>query len=133
MARPTQTEKASGVADSVPVIAENALGQAVAEFRVFGINSLKTLVDPAAFAGQILKDVAIENGNLLLSFETVTLEVDLQRTGGTAWLSTANTIGSPVGPRLPTGRLIFAGGGGLDFSEPAKTKRIAFWIKRIEN
>ncbi|MFC1412830.1 hypothetical protein ACEZCY_27950 [Streptacidiphilus sp. N1-12] len=115
------------------MIAENAIGQTVAEFRVFGINSLKTLVDPAAFVGKRLKGIAIENQNLLLSFETITLEVDLQRTGGTTWFSKASAISSPVGPRLPTGRLLFADGGALDFSEPAKTKRIAFWIKQIDN
>jgi hypothetical protein len=52
------------------------------------------------------------------------IRVDLQRTGRVTWLKGANAWELSSGVPLPTVRLLLDDGSGLDFTEPAKTKRI---------
>ena len=105
------------------------VGETVAELQVLGINSLKSVVpSPADLIGQPITGVSADNRLATLQMGALTATVDLQRTGKVHWLDAAERarIGRTA---LPTLRLILASGAGMDFSEPAKTKRISVQIR----
>jgi hypothetical protein len=131
MSRNTPTQKASGAPDSALLISQIDQELIVSSLQVFGINSLKTVVDPGILTGEPLKAASVEDDRLLLLFEAVEIRVDFQRTGGVQWIPELESAGAPSVSRLPTGRLSFSSGARLDFVEPAKTKRIGFWINPL--
>ncbi|MDQ0940736.1 hypothetical protein [Streptomyces sp. V1I1] len=122
---PGSPTKATDPTSAAKLISDHAIGATVSTFRVFGINSLKTYSDPDALQGQALESVAEVENTLQLKFTRHSIDVDLQRTGSVIWHAIDNTSAS----KSPTGRLIFTNGFALTFAEPAKTKRIAFWVK----
>lgn len=125
-------QQAQGPDAAAALLKENALGCTVESFHVFGINSLKTLQPPTSLAGGTLTDVAVEDSFLLVTVNEWELKIDLQRTGAATWFSPSTN--STDGARLSTvtGQILFTDGSRVDFVEPAKTKRIAFWLSRPE-
>lgn len=124
------TAKARTAAEVASLHAECLYGATVSSFAVFGINSLKSMDVPLdALKGQI---VGAMSSTGEATFELVVgeyvMEVDLQRTGRVVWLDTLApwSFGKPS---MPTGQLILYDGGGINFAEPAKTKRITFRLR----
>jgi len=104
------------------------VGDSVAELQVLGVNSLKSVTpSPSDLVGSEITAVAVAERIVSVEMGSFTATVDLQRTGRLQWLNRAEParFGRPA---LPTLRLLLASGAGLDFSEPAKTKRIAVTI-----
>ncbi|MET9091368.1 hypothetical protein ABZX72_04700 [Streptomyces cyaneofuscatus] len=122
---PGSPSKATDVVTAAKLISEHALGGTLSSFRVFGINSLKTYTDPGVLEGQVLESAEAVENILRLKFTHNYIDIDLQRTGSVAW----HAIDGESASKSPTGRLIFSNGFALTFAEPAKTKRIAFWVK----
>lgn len=106
-------------------------GRTVAQVLVHGINSLKSLDVPLdALVGQSVGPItATSDAMLELVVGEYVLEIDLQRTGVAQWVDDASpwSFGKPS---MPTGQLLLESGGGVNFSEPAKTKRITFRLRR---
>ncbi|TNM37417.1 hypothetical protein FHP29_16425 [Nocardioides albidus] len=125
------TVKARTAADLVALHAEYLDGQTVAKFVVHGINSLKSMDVPLdALAGERVGAVTpTGEATFDLALGAHVLTVDLQRVGVVQWSKnlSAWSFGQPS---MPTGQLLFEGGGGINFSEAAKTKRITFRISR---
>lgn len=132
MSPSTRKEKAADAASAAELISERAAGRTVLSFQVFGINSLKTLLDPAQLADQTLMKAELRNNLLSLLFDKNRVDVDLQRTGTVTWVDAEFTQDDTPVARRPTGRLIFKESGILEFTEPAKTKRIGFWVHSLE-
>jgi hypothetical protein len=128
----SRKEKAGDATSAAELISQKATGRTVLSFQVFGINSLKTLLDPAQLANQTLIKAELRDNLLSLVFDKNRVDVDLQRTGTVTWVDTEFTQDDTPAARRPTGRLIFKKSGILEFTEPAKTKRIGFWIHSLE-
>ena len=62
---------------------------------------------------------------IAISTTAYKIRVDLQRSGRVTWLQSADAWQLSSGVPLPTVRLLLDDGSGLDFTEPAKTKRVA--------
>ena len=126
------TVKARTSADLAALHVQHLDGQSVAQFLVHGINSLKSMEAPlAVLAGQTIGSLtAIGDAMFELAIGEYALAVDLQRTGVAVWADSASpwSFGQPS---MPTGQLLLEDGGGINFSEPAKTKRISFRIRRL--
>lgn len=125
------TVKARTAADLVAMHAEYLDGQTVAKFVVHGINSLKSMDVPLdALTGERVGAVTpTGEATFELVLGAYVLAVDLQRVGAVQW-SSSLTAWSFGQPSMPTGQLMLEGGGGVNFSEAAKTKRITFRISR---
>jgi hypothetical protein len=109
---------------------ERARGRVLTRVQVLGVNSLKTLEPPlSALEGANVVDTALEGRIAVLTAGSVRMECDLQRTGKLVWRESAEPwdFGSPG--VMPTLRLLFADGGGLDLIEPARTKRITLTLR----
>lgn len=109
-------------------VLDRLLGETISELQVLGINSLKSVTPtPADLTGFKIEAATADERVLELRTRAHSVMVDLQRTGRLVWLAGA-PIGV-VGPTArPTVRLLLASGCGVDFTEPAKTKRIAVRI-----
>lgn len=93
--------------------------------QVLGINSLKTVTPPAdALVGQQVRSARAEERVIVISTTSYEIRVDLQRTGRVIWLKNAQAWQAASGTPLPTIRLLLDDATGMDFTEPAKTKRI---------
>jgi hypothetical protein len=114
--------------DELLQVLDRLVGESVAQFQVLGVNSLKSVVpSPSDLVGSKVLSVSAAERHLTLEIGPFTASVDLQRTGRLQWLDAAEP--AQIGhPSLPTIRLILESGAGLDFSEPAKTKRISVKI-----
>jgi hypothetical protein len=114
--------------DDLLQVLRRLVGESIAQFQVLGVNSLKSVVpSPADLVGSKIVSVSATDRLLTLEIGPFTAAVDLQRTGRLQWLDEAEP--AQIGhPSLPTVRLILESGAGLDFSEPAKTKRISVKI-----
>lgn len=122
MARAQSTEE-------ITLVLNRLVGETIAQLQVFGVNSLKSVApSPADLVGRTITAVAVEDRTLTIEIGNLQAFVDLQRTGGLRWMDRAEParIGSPS---LPTLRLLLESGAGLDFSEPARTKRISVRIR----
>lgn len=104
------------------------VGESVAQLQVLGVNSLKSVEpSPSDLIGSKITAVAATDRILTMNVGIYTASVALERTGRLQWLERAEP--AQIGdPSLPTIRLILQSGTGLDFSEPAKTKRISVKI-----
>lgn len=104
---------------------ERLVGESVSQFQVLGINSLKSVTPTTNdLAGRVITAVSADDRRLEIELGDVSATVDLQRTGRLAWLETASQ--AQIGQaNLSTLRLILESGSGLDFTEPATTKRIS--------
>lgn len=120
-------------AQSAQRVRARVVGKIISSFRVYGINSLKTL-DPsldALIGDQIVDLLAQADGRRVeLVCRDHVIDIDLARTGKLAGLDEASPWNLAGGGPMPTGRLIFGDNTGLDFKEPAKTKRITFAVRR---
>lgn len=115
------------------VIRERVVGKKIGSFRVYGINSLKTLDPPLdVLAGAQVESLLVEDDirRVELVCGDYVIDIDLARTGRLLVLREADTWTPGDGDPMPTGRLIFDDGTGIDFKEPAKTKRITFVVRR---
>lgn len=111
--------------NEILALLQRLVGESVSEFQVLGINSLKSVVPtPADLVGSKITGVSASGRDLTITLGGISAAVDLQRTGRLVWLNVA--VPARVGqPNLPTVRLILGSGSGMDFTEPAKTKRIS--------
>jgi hypothetical protein len=105
------------------------LGERIAELQVMGVNSLKSVTPPLSdLVGLEITGVSVTERLVTIGMGSFTATIDLQRTGRLQWLDRAEP--AQIGrPGLPTLRLLLQSGAGLDFNEPAKTKRIAVTIR----
>lgn len=109
-------------------ILDRVIGRTVAEFQVFGINSLKSVSPaPADVVGSRIDAASVEDRILELRTLDHVVRIDLQRTGRLIWSGRASAGAAGIGAR-PTVRLALDDGQGVDFTEPAKTKRITVRI-----
>jgi hypothetical protein len=108
------------------LLAAQLVGRSIRQLQVLGINSLKT-ISPSAdkLVGEQVHDARCEERIIDISTTGYEIRVDLQRTGRVTWLQTAVAWQMSSGVPLPTVRLLLDDGSGLDFTEPAKTKRVA--------
>ena len=92
---------------------------------MLGINSLKT-VTPAVgeLVGQQVRSARCDGRIIAISTAAYEMRVDLQRTGRVTWLKSADAWQLSSGVPLPTVCLLLDDSTGLDFTEPAKTKRV---------
>jgi hypothetical protein len=113
----------------VLALLERLLDQSISQFQVLGINSLKSVLPaPQDLVGQPVTAVSAAGRTLTIELGKIAATVDLDRTGRLLWLDTAAP--AQIGqPSLPTLRLILESGSGLDFIEPAKTKRISVTLR----
>jgi hypothetical protein len=108
------------------LLAEQLVGRSIGQMQVLGVNSLKTITPSVdALAGEKVHSARSEDRIIVISTAGYKVSIDLQRTGRVTWLKSAQPWQLSSGTPLPTVRLLLDDGSGLDFAEPAKTKRIA--------
>lgn len=120
------------VARDVAEIRRNISGKRLADFQIYGINSLKTLLPaPHQVVGEQVVELAVNPDlrQLTIISDTHTVDVDLARTGTISFLEKIGPWRVSDGGAMPTARMIFDDGSGIDFREPAKTKRITFVVR----
>lgn len=117
--------------NEILALLQRLVGQSVKEFQVFGTNSLKSVLPtPRDLLGSRITSVSADGRVLTITLGGISAAVDLQRTGRLVWLEAAAP--ARVGqPSLPTVRLILDSGSGMDFIEPAKTKRITVTLRAL--
>ncbi|RYP84335.1 hypothetical protein EKO23_15970 [Nocardioides guangzhouensis] len=117
--------------DDLLSVLNRLVGESVAQLQVLGINSLKSVTpSPSDLVGSEITSVGAADRVVTVAMGTFAATVDLQRTGRLAWLDKAEP--AQIGrPSLPTIRLLLRSGAGLDFIEPAKTKRIAVTLRAV--
>lgn len=109
----------------VELLRQQLVGREVRALEVYGINSLKSR-EPAlgSLAGLTVRGVAPSGGSVVaIQLDGMEVVVDLQRVGGVQLSPRLDGWSFGDGPQ-PTARLLLADGGGVDFKEPSKTKRI---------
>jgi len=108
------------------LLATQLVGRSIRQLQVLGVNSLKT-ISPSAdeLVGEQVNGARCEERIVGISTSCYEIRVDLQRTGRVTWLESAVAWQMSSGVPLPTVRLLLDDGSGLDFTEPAKTKRVA--------
>jgi hypothetical protein len=119
------------VARDIAEMRRKVVGKRFADFQIYGVNSLKTLRPaPVEVIGQQVLDLTVntELRKLAITSDRCTVDVDLARTGTIVFLEQAAAWRMSEGGSMPTARMIFDDGTGIDFREPAKTKRIAFTL-----
>lgn len=100
-------------------------GREIATFQVLGINSLKSLSPtPEDLIGEVIAESEVVERILTVRTTNLSITFDLQRTGRLVWLESAAPYRPTDGTSRPTVRLLLTDGSALDFTEPAKTKRI---------
>lgn len=117
----------------VELARDRAVGKKIRYVRVYGVNSLKTLAPSLdeLVGDQVVDFVAHEDVRRVeLVCGNYIIDIDLARTGRLMILSEADIWTPGSGSPMPTGRLIFDDGTGIDLKEPAKTKRITFAVRR---
>lgn len=108
------------------LLAGQLVGRSIRQLQVLGINSLKTIAPPVEkLIGEHVEGARCLQRVVVISTTAFEIRVDLQRTGRVTWLETAEPWQHSSRMPLPTTRLLLDDGSGLDFTEPAKTKRIA--------
>ncbi|MEU8015986.1 hypothetical protein AB0B74_08470 [Micromonospora parva] len=108
-------------------------GKKIESFRVHGVNSLKTLVPSLddLVGDQVVDLVAQDDARRVdMVCRNHVITIDLERAGRMAALREGAAWSPTAGTSMPTGRMTFEDGTGLDFREPAKTKRITFAVRR---
>ena len=107
------------------LLAEQLIGRSIRQLQVLGVNSLKTVMPSTAeLVGEQVVSTRCEGRVIAVSTAAYEIRVDLQRTGRVTWLVGADVWQVSSSAPLPTVRLLLDDGTGLDFTEPAKTKRI---------
>ncbi len=120
-------------ATDLKVLRDHVVGKEVSALQVYGVNSLKS-VDPSPehLAGDVISDIraAADGRGLEIALARHAVDIDLARTGTVVLLSDARPWAPSGRSNPPTARLILADGSGMEFKEPARTKRITFSIRR---
>ena len=108
------------------LLAGQLVGRSIRQLQVLGVNSLKT-VSPSVdeLVGEHVRSARCEERVIAISTTACEIRVDLQRIGRVTWLENADAWQLSSGVPLPTVRLLLDDGSGLDFTESAKTKRVA--------
>lgn len=108
------------------LLAGQLVGRSIRQLQVLGVNSLKT-VSPSVneLVGEYVRSASCEERVIAISTTACEIRVDLQRIGRVTWLENADAWQLSSGVPLPTVRLLLDDGSGLDFTESAKTKRVA--------
>jgi len=107
------------------LLAGQVVGRSIRQLQVLGVNSLKTVTPPAdVLVGEQVHSARCEERVIGISTTAYEIRIDLQRTGRVTWLKSADSWLMSSGVPLPSARLLLDDGSGLDFTEPAKTKRI---------
>jgi len=108
------------------LLAGQLVGRSIRQLQVLGVNSLKTITPSAdALAGERVRSACCEERIIVISTTAYEVRIDLQRTGRVTWLKSADVWQVSSGVSLPSVRLLLDDGSGLDFAEPARTKRIS--------
>lgn len=116
--------------DMAAILRKCVVGRAIRTLQVLGINALKTVdPPPTALEGLIVVDVAVRDRLVEITSETCGIDVDLARTGRIKWLETAQAWTPKDATPAPTLRLLLTDGSAVDFTEPARTKRISASIR----
>jgi hypothetical protein len=112
------------------LLAAQLAGRSIRQLQVLGVNSLKT-VTPSAdqLVGEQVCSTRCQERVIAISTAAYEIRIDLQRTGRVTWLKEADAWQLSSGIPLPTVRLLVDDGSGLDFTEPAKTKRITVSLR----
>jgi len=111
---------------------EHIVGKEVSSLHVYGINSLKSIAPaPADLAGKVATGVSAsaDGRQIEIQVDGATITIDLARAGTATPLTDAQPWMPSGRATPPTARLIFADGSGMDFKEPARTKRITLTIR----
>ena len=112
------------------VLLERLVGASVRALQVIGINTLKTVEPPPdAVVGRTVVAVRAYGRQVAISTDQHHLLIDLARTGQITPLEVAGLWRPGDRGAAPTIRLLVDDGSGLDFAEPAKTKRITLSIR----
>lgn len=106
-------------------ILERIVGESVRDLQVLGINSLKSVVPaPSDLVGATITSVGANQRIVQIDLGRFSATFNLERTGRLVWLDTAEP--AQVGrSNPPTVRLLLESGSAVDFTEPARTKRIS--------
>ena len=112
-----------------PTLTDRLVGASARAFQVLGVNALKT-VQPTtdAVIGQRVVEVDIQGRQVQISTLELHVIIDLARTGRVACFDLAEPWIPTDRTPAPTIRLLLDNGGGVDFAEPARTKRITVSI-----
>jgi hypothetical protein len=125
--------QSSPVAPDLKALRDHLVGKEVSALHIYGINSLKS-VDPRPdqLTGDVIRDIrgAMDDRGLEISLGRHTIAIDLARTGTIVLLSKAQPWTASRGSGPPTACLILTDGTGIEFKEPARTKRITFSIRQ---
>src|SRR5579859_727277 len=108
------------------LLAGQLVGRSIRQLQVLGVNSLKT-VSPSVdeLVGEQVRSARCEERVIAISTTACEIRVDLQRIERVTWMEKADAWQLSSGVPLPTVRLLLDDGSGLDFTESAKTKRVA--------
>lgn len=111
--------------DISDLLAAHLVGRSIRQLQVLGINSLKTITpSPDVLVGEQVHSASCEERVIVISTSACEVRLNLQRTGSVKWLKRADAWQVSSGIPLPSARLLLDDGSGIDFTEPAKTKRI---------
>lgn len=101
------------------------VGESVRQVQVLGVNSLKSVSPtPQDLVASTITSVEASGRSVRIDLGNLSATFDLQRTGRLIWLDSAEPAKFGQ-PGLPTVRLLLESGSAVDFTEPAKTKRIS--------
>lgn len=101
------------------------IGRSISRLQVLAPNALKTVLpDPGTLTGALVIATICAGRVIKISTTSCALVINLERTGRVDWTKTADAWGPVSGTPQPTARLLFDDRPGLNFIEPAKTKRI---------
>jgi hypothetical protein len=115
-----------------PDLSDRLVGTSLRALQVLGINTLKTVQPPTnAVLGEKVIAVDVAGRQVHISTAEHRLVIDLARTGRISYLDVAEPWSPADRTQAPTIRLLLDNGGGIDFSEPAKTKRITLSIRGL--
>jgi len=92
--------------------------------RVERVGELSITPSADALAGERVRSARCEERVIVISTTAYEVRIDLQRTGRVTWLKSADVWQVSSGVSLPSVCLLLDDGSGLDFAEPARTKRI---------
>ena len=107
------------------LLAGQLVGRSIRQLQVLGVNSLKTVTPSTdALVGKQVRRARCEDRVIVILTTSHKIRIDLQRTGRVSCLVSADVWQVSSGVPLPSIRLLLDDGTGVDFTEPAKTKRI---------
>lgn len=111
------------------LLADVLVGRRLSDLQIVGINALKTVEPPiTALPGSTVTAASVDKRRLEITAGNYVVRIDLQRTGRVVPTDATGRWTPRDGTSAPTVRLLLTDGAALDFTEPAKTKRITVAI-----